>query len=248
MTLLESIAATSAFCIFEAILILALLLNYARRREAEAETFELSGRLINAQEQERARLARELHDDVSQRLAALAINAAVEERRQSTEAGGATMKTMKEDLTRLSDDVHALSYQLHPSVLEDLGLVDALKTECERASQICPIQLGLETREIPQKLADNVALCLFRIAQEGIRNIVRHARASRGEVSLRRLGGGLQLTISDDGAGFDASRHQAKSSLGHASMRQRASLLRGKIRIESQPGQGTTVQVWVPLT
>src|SRR5262249_43045828 len=157
--------------------------------------YELGGRLIHAHEEERSRLARELHDDVTQRLALLAIDAGREERNSSSPAASRTMRTMREDLVRLSEDVHSLSYQLHPSILEDLGLVVALKSECERFSQSCPTHLSVSLEEISERIPDEAALCLFRIAQEGLRNIARHAHARRAELRLERLHGGLQLTV-----------------------------------------------------
>src|SRR5262245_1784196 len=218
---------------------------HAERRRAEEAAHELSGRLINAQEEERSRLARELHDDVTQRLALLAIDAGREER-SSAPAGNTTMRAMREGLVRLSEDVHALSYRLHPSILDDLGLTEALKAECERFSRICPIHLQADD-DIPDRLPHDVALCLFRIAQEALRNIARHAGATRADVRLRRLDGGLQLVVGDNGAGFDPAQRRTRTSLGHAGMQQRVFFLGGKIHIDSSPGHGTTVVAWVPL-
>jgi signal transduction histidine kinase len=147
----------------------------------------------------------------------------------------------------LSEDVHALSYRLHPSILEDLGLADALRSEGERFSQVCAVQLEMTLQDIPEKLPNEVALCLFRIAQEALRNIARHAGAERAELRLRRLDGGLQLAVSDDGVGFDATRKGARLSLGHASMRQRAFFLGGSLDINSRPGQGSVILAWVPF-
>ncbi len=156
------------------------------------------------------------------------------------------MRSMREGLVRLSEDVHALSYRLHPSILEDLGLIEALKGECERFSH-CPVRLEANVRDIPDALPQDVALCLFRIAQEGLRNIGRHAGARQAAVSLRRLDGGLELTVKDDGAGFDLGERRAGMSLGLAGMRQRVALLGGRIDIESSSGHGTTILTWVPL-
>jgi signal transduction histidine kinase len=239
--------AVSAAILAQAALIAWLLYERQQRRRSEAAAHDLSGRLIRAQEEERSRLARELHDDVTQRLALLAIDAGREERNLSGHAGGAVMRTIREGLIRLSADVHALSYRLHPSILEDLGLTEALKSECERFSQTGSIRLGTDLDEVPERLPRDVALCLFRIAQEALRNVARHAGASRAEVSLRRLDGGLQLAVKDNGAGFDSAAHRIKTSLGHASMRQRAFFLGGKVGIDSRPGHGTVVTAWVPL-
>jgi signal transduction histidine kinase len=241
------ILAICAVVLVQAALITWLFYEHRRRRRSEAASHELSGRLIHAQEEERSRLARELHDDVTQRLASLAIDAGREERNLSNPAIGNTMRTMREGLVRLSEDVHALSYRLHPSILEDLGLDEALKSECERFSRLCPVQLETDVQGIPDRLPHDVALCLFRITQEGLRNIARHAGATRAELRLRRLDGGLQLAISDNGAGFDAARIRTRTSLGHASMRQRVFFLGGTVDIDSRPGRGTVILAWVPL-
>jgi signal transduction histidine kinase len=242
-----------ALGVLQGIFIVVLLVNgrrlrraHVERRRAEEAAHELSGQLINAHEEERSRLARELHDDVTQRLALLAIDAGREERSPGP-TGGTAMRTMRERLVRLSEDVHALSYRLHPSILEDLGLIEALKSECERFSRTCSIRLEASAKDIPEKLPHDVALCLFRVAQEGLRNIARHAAARQVEVRLRRLDGGLQLTVRDDGIGFDPARNRSRISLGHASMRQRVLLLGGMVDIASRPGHGTTIQACVPL-
>ena len=225
-----------------------LLYEHRRRCRSEAAAYDLSGRLIYAQEEERSRLGRELHDDVTQRLALLAINAGREERNLPSPAGGDAMRTMREGLVQLSEDVHALSYRLHPSILEDLGLREALKSECERFSQTSSLRLELNADEITEQVPRDVALCLFRIAQESLRNIARHASASGVGIHLRPLDGRLLLTVRDDGVGFDPEQHRTRASLGLASMRQRVALLGGKLKIDSKLGQGTIVSAWVPLT
>jgi len=222
-------------------------IDITKRRQAEEAARELSGRLINAQEEERSRLARELHDDVTQRLALLAIDAGRGERNLPSAAGGTAMRAMRESLIRLSEDVHALAYRLHPSILEDLGLIEALKTECERFGRVASIPVDLKAQEVPDPLPHAVALCLYRIAQEALRNVGRHARASAVQVSLRRLDGGVQLAVRDNGAGFDPAQQRDRPSLGHASMRQRIYQLNGELEVESAPGHGTTVLAWVPL-
>jgi signal transduction histidine kinase len=239
--------AVGAAIVLQGILILWLLYERHQRQRSEVAAHALSGRLISAQEEERSRLARELHDDVTQRLASLAIDAGREERVLSGSAGATVVRALREGLARLSEDVHALSYRLHPSILEDLGLVEALRAECDRFSRACPIRLEADARDLPERPPRDVALCLFRIAQEGLRNITRHAKASEAEVVLRRLNGGLQLAVRDNGAGFDPRQDRTRTSLGHASMRQRVFLLGGKVEIDSRPGHGTTIRAWVPL-
>jgi signal transduction histidine kinase len=234
--------------VLQAGLIAALLAQRGHRRRAEHESRELSGRLLTAHEDERRRLARELHDDLTQRLARLAIDAGGLERgggRSSVEDG--TARSMRDELIRLSEDVHALSYQLHPSVLDDLGLVEALKAECDRVSRREPVRVSVEARDVPPELPSDAALCLFRVAQEALRNVVRHARARAVRVSLVPSDGGLRLAVQDDGIGFDPAASRGGPSLGHASMRERVRLIGGELDIDSAPGRGTTVVAWVPL-
>jgi signal transduction histidine kinase len=235
-------------------LILGLLANrrwlrkeHAERERAEDEAQELSGRLINAHEDERARLARELHDDVTQRLAVLSIDAGRMERDLAPSGGSAGLKSVREGLVRLSEDVHALSYRLHPSILVDLGLAEALSAECDRFSDFSAVAISCDVEALPDGIAPDVALCLFRVAQESLRNITRHAHATEAQLSVRPVEGGLELIVRDNGQGFDKDKSRGKASLGHASMRQRIRHLGGDLTIESNPGSGTIIRARVPL-
>jgi signal transduction histidine kinase len=156
------------------------------------------------------------------------------------------MGKMKDGLVRLSEDVHALSYRLHPSILADLGLQAALRSECEQMSESSAIVVDLDADDIPEQVPQGARLCLFRIAQECLRNAARHASASRVEVRVWQSGKALQLTVRDDGIGFDHRKRREKPSLGLASMRQRVSLLGGDIKIASKPFKGTKIWVSVP--
>lgn len=230
----------------ESLLIVGLLVQRARRRRAEDEAVALSRRLITAHEDERGRLARELHDDVSQRLVRLVIDTAQVEKLLASSPDEGFARAMREDAARLSQDVHALSYRLHPSVLRDLGLTEALESECELFSRRESVHAELTSTSATLDLPPDRALCLFRIAQEALRNVARHARASRVEVTLSRLHRGVQMEVKDDGVGFVAERRAVRASLGHASMRERARLAHGTLEIRSAPGEGTTVVAWVP--
>ncbi len=125
-----------------------------------------------------------MHDDVTQRLAALAIDAAKMQHDAANSASSEALDTIRERLVELSQDVHALSYRLHPAVIEDLGLVAALRVECNRIARQEPISVDFASEDIPKKVDANTAICLFRVAQEALRNVVRHANASSVEVSL----------------------------------------------------------------
>jgi signal transduction histidine kinase len=221
--------------------------DITERKQAERTARELSGRLITAQEAERARLARELHDDITQRLARLAIDAGRAECDRAGRGRTETMRELRDGLVRLSEDVHSLSYKLHPALLEDLGLVDALRAECERFSRQESISVGVKLEETPAGLQPDTGLCLFRVTQEALCNVARHARAEAVTVSLRPLDGGLQLVVTDTGVGFDPGHQRQRPSLGLSSMRERVGLLGGELDVESAPGHGTTIVAWVPL-
>jgi signal transduction histidine kinase len=242
-----------ALVLFQAAIIAALLLNRRRlerervvRKEAETAARDFSERLISVQEDERSRLARELHDDITQRLAALAIEAGRAQARTSGPRNGAAMREIREGLVKLSEDVHTLSYRLHPSILDDLGLVEALKAECERFSELESIPVDVKIENNFTDPPPQVALCLFRIAQEALQNSGRHAQASQVEVSLQRSDSGFGVCIRDNGVGFDPKNPRERASLGLASMQQRIYQLGGELDIDSEPGHGTMVLAWVP--
>jgi len=221
--------------------------DITERKQTERAARALSGRLIAAQEAERARLARELHDDITQRLACLAIDAGRIESGLAGAERNETMRDLRDRLVRLSEDVHSLSYKLHPALLEDLGLPDALKAECERFSRHESLPVDVKLEQIPTKLPPDAGLCLFRVTQEALRNVARHAHAKAAAVSLRPLDGGLQLAVTDTGVGFDPGQHRHRPSLGLASMRERVRLVGGELDIESAPGHGTSIVAWVPV-
>ncbi len=217
------------------------------RERAAVQIRELAGRLIDVQEKERARLARELHDDITQRLAGLAIDVGRCELGTSEVPPAETARGVREGLVKLSEDVHALSYRLHPSILEDLGLAAALRAESEHFTRQESVTVDLNFRELPKEIAREPALCLFRVAQEALRNVARHARARAVEISLRGLDGGLQMAVRDDGCGFDTNSQRVRANLGLVSMHERVRSLGGELEVESAPGQGTTILAWVPL-
>jgi signal transduction histidine kinase len=239
------ITALSIFVLLAALLI-GLVSQRIRRRRAEAEALTLSGRLITAHEDERRWLARELHDDITQRLVGAAIDAAKLPGGDLTPSDSDARRSICDTLMQLSEDIHDLSYRLHPSVLADLGLVEALKAECDRLTRSAAVRVDVEADKLPPSLPREVALCVYRIAQEALRNIERHAKASIVQLSLALRDDGLLLAVSDNGSGFEPGL-QTRPSLGHASMRERIRLLSGKLEIRSALGRGTTVVAWVPI-
>jgi len=209
----------------------------------------LAGQLLNAQEAERRRLARELHDDLTQRLAALAIEAArLEHQPQSSQgaiSGG--LKEMKDKLEELCKDVHAISRRLHPSVLDDLGLADAVHSECARFAQREGIVVNYKSENIPQGVPPDIALYTYRIIQEGLGNIARHARATEVDISLVGKDDAIHLSLKDNGIGFNPLKVK-KGGLGLAIMKERVYLVNGDFSIQSRPGQGTVIEVLIPLS
>jgi PAS domain S-box-containing protein len=224
-----------------------VLRDVTEQKRVESGMRELSRRLIRAQEDERALLARELHDDVTQRLAVLAIELGRAESAAPDGAQTEAMQAVRAGLMRLSEDVHSLAYQLHPSILQELGLVEALRAECERRLRQGRIDLTADLEPLPAAVGKDAAICLFRVAQEALNNLIHHANARTANVTLRNMDGGLLLAVRDDGDGFDPALAGERMHLGLASMRERVGLVSGTLDVESTPGEGTTIVAWVPL-
>jgi signal transduction histidine kinase/ABC-type uncharacterized transport system substrate-binding protein len=225
----------------------AISIDITERRQAEDGARDLNGRLITAHEDERARLARALHDDVTQRLALLAIDAGRKEKGLGDTVAGQALRSIRHDLVQLSEDVHALSYALHPAILEDLGLMEALKAECARFGAVEGIPTSFRATGDIDEPTQTLSLCLYRVAQEALRNVARHSGASSVEVELRAVGGELELAVEDNGVGFDPIQKQSRPSLGLAGMRQRLFLVDGELMIDSAPGNGTIIVARAPL-
>jgi len=252
-----------ALIAFETLLINLLLINRARRRKAEREQQRahhallksqddfrnLAGKLLSAQESERRRLAREMHDDLTQRLAVLAIDIGkIEQGFQDTQDPVFEMlQSVREGLVHLSGDIHAISRQLHPSILEDLGLVDAVKSECSSFTQREGIAVDYRTESVPPGIPADVAICIYRIVQEGLRNVAKHADTTHLQVALTGKDDSIHLMIKDQGAGFDPKAMEKKPGLGLVSMQERVRLIQGNISIESRPGKGTVINVRASL-
>ena len=222
-------------------------IDITERRQAADDARDLNGRLITAHEDERARLARALHDDVTQRLALLAIDAGHKEKGLGDTIARQAMRSMRHDLVQLSEDVHALSYALHPAILEDLGLIEALNAECGRFGGVEGIPTSFRATGAVDDPTQALSLCLYRVAQEALRNVARHSGASSVEVELRAVGAKLELAVEDNGVGFDPTQKQARPSLGLAGMRQRLFLVDGELLIDSAPGNGTIIVARAPL-
>lgn len=223
-----------------------ILRETTKIKTAQEELQELSRLLIHAQENERALLARELHDDVTQRLAVLAIELGKAESTGGAAVQAEVWRGIREEVVRLSEDIHALAYHLHPTVLTELGLTEALCAEADRRNQQGQIRVSVEHDPLLSVPGKDEALCLFRVAQEALNNVARHAGTDAALITLRRSGGGLLLSVADDGIGFHPELLNKGKHLGLVGMRERVRLVNGSLDIESVPGRGTTVSAWVP--
>ncbi len=233
----------------EPVVLQGFLIDITERKRAEETLQNLSARLISAQEEERSRIARELHDDFNQRLALLAVD--LERFRDqppdSPENLSQCLESLLQRTKELSSDVHRLSHQLHPSILEYLGLVAAIRSFCKELSGQHGIHIELAHHEVPRQLPKNVALCLYRIVQEALRNVIKHSGAQTARVELSGTAEELALQISDTGTGFDPGSVQARRGLGLLSMRERLRLVSGKISVERLEPNGTRIEVRVPM-
>lgn len=220
--------------------------------EHKKELQQLTGRLIFDQEKELRRLSRELHDDLTQRLALMAIEAGKLELQMSTPGTafdeylyGATR--IKEQLIRISEDVHRLSRQLHPTIINDLGLVPAINVELDAFMKQNATQVLFTHDNIPDNIDQDIALCLYRIIQEGLRNIASHSKADQSELFLRYSDQRFDLTLQDNGRGFNPKQVKSVPGLGLSSMRERVQFVHGDFFLQSAPGQGTSLRASIPF-
>jgi signal transduction histidine kinase len=222
--------------------------NLEKTTVSREELEVLAGRLITAQEEERTRIARDLHDDLSQRLAALAIEAGNLEKRVDSlpEDVRKQLDGIRRRIAGLGNDVHGIARRLHPATLEDLGLIAAIESECRGFFERGGPPVDFDYSGSFEDLPSNVTLTLYRVVQESLHNIQKYAGAQEVKVSLVEKPEGIELTIRDDGAGFDRFAPDWHPGLGLASMEERAKLLGGRFRVDSAPGQGTTIFFAVP--
>jgi signal transduction histidine kinase len=233
-----------------ALSLFATYLHYSRAelKKSRDTQVQLSGHLIKAQEKERSRLASELHDDFSQRLAVLALGLqnTAETPPDSPDTLKQTLDGFSQSVCELGDDLHSLSHRLHSSTLETLGLITGLRALCGEFGAKQGIEVEFTSEDVPRSVRPDVALCLFRIAQEGLQNLKKHSGTKRAELSVRLMDDRLFLSLCDQGRGFDADKLE-KPGLGILSMQGRARLLGGEFEIHSKPGEGTQIEAWVPL-
>ena len=217
-------------------------------RESQLDLRALSGGLLNAQDEERKRIARELHDDLNQQLAFLGIE--MEKLGQQPSASRAAIRAklrwLQDQMAELADRLHRTAYQLHPSVLEHVGLEEALQSYCADFSKHEAIQVQFTARELPAQIPPNIALCVYRVVQEALRNVAKHSGASEAQVALSASPDALRLEVRDPGRGFDTKLARGKG-LGLISMEERVRLAGGTLSIETVPGDGVSLAAEIPL-
>ena len=229
--------------------IIALSRDVTERIRHEQAIQNLSGRLISAQEEERTRIARELHDDIIQRIALLAMELTTWSKHVPEGAVDLLdrIHDSKKRLWEMSTDIQALSHRLHSSKLEILGLVSAAKTFCMELSEKHEIQVEFVHSDIPRAIPSSVSLCLFRVLQQALQNAVKHSGSSHVKVELRGRPDEIQLMVSDSGIGFDPKEAINSKGIGLITMQERLGLANGQFSITSAPGNGTKIYASVPF-
>jgi PAS domain S-box-containing protein len=224
------------------------MMDVTERKRAEEALSSMSRRLIEAQEQERTRIARELHDDLGQRLSLLANELQQLQQDPSTlpEVTG-RMAELHKQTTQLATDIQTLSHELHSSKLEFLGIAAAMRGFCQEFGEQTKLKIDFKSHDLPSPLSPDVSLCLFRVLQEALHNSVKHSRVRQVDVRLWGASDEIHLEVSDSGAGFDSEAAKQSRGLGLTSMEERLKLVKGTLSIESQLKRGTTIHARVPV-
>jgi two-component system CheB/CheR fusion protein len=218
-----------------------------RLNRTQEELRGLTAHLLLVQEEERQRVARELHDDISQRLSLLEIALQEIDAAEGKQPAEDRVKTVRDQVHALNTDVRTLSHRLHPAILNDLGLPAALKALVTEFGRREEMPATYSSHDVPEQVPERAAIALYRIAQEALRNVAKHAGKTHVKVMLSGTKNGLQLKVMDFGLGFDQDAEPATPGLGMISMQERARLAGGTLEVQSSLGHGTTITVEVPL-
>jgi len=226
----------------------ALRLSEEKARTSYNEVRDLAGRLISAREGERTRIARDLHDDIGQRVASLSIGLSRIQRQIPGAANPArqSLSNLEQQSTQLSSDLRRLSHELHPGALEHLGLLEALRERCDDFTHESGVPVRLDVSDAWRDVSGTLALCLYRIAQEALRNVATHAKAHNVTISLEQLNGHVIMHVADDGCGFDPAAKAGRQGLGLVSLNERVHMLGGALDVTAARGAGTRIAVTLP--
>jgi len=224
------------------------MIDVSERKQAEEALKDLGGRLIAAQEEERRRVARELHDDFNQRLAVLSVE--LEQLGQKIEKPlglHRDIRRLQAQAQEIAAEIHRLSYKLHPAKLDHLGLAAAVKSLCAEITKRGRVKVEFHQSGFPAQLDNDITLCVFRIAQEGLRNCEKHSGAESARVVLTKARNAVRLMVSDNGCGFNTKSKLMEKGLGFISMKERLHVVGGEMNVYSKPLHGTRIEVSVPL-
>jgi PAS domain S-box-containing protein len=222
-------------------------IDVSESRLAEETLATISQRLIDAQEEERGRIARELQDDITQQLAMLSVSLdLLAQSGSASSAGKREIEKIRKEVEGLSEDVRAFSHRLHPARLDYLGIAEAAGALCQEMSAQHGVEIRFHGHGAPNDLSRRIVVCLYRVLQEALQNAIKHSGARKVEVFLCRKGDQMELTVCDRGAGFDLKTTQGRG-LGLVSMKERLKTVHGHLAIRSEPKLGTLIQAWVPL-
>jgi PAS domain S-box-containing protein len=230
-------------------LVVAMVEDITEKRTAEAALSSVTRKLIEAQEQERSRIGRELHDDMGQRLSMVAIELQQlhEDPLILPEVRNRT-RELQTQITEIAGDIQSLSHELHSAKLQYLALAAAMKSFCQEFAQQQKVEIDFKAHDLPNPLSPDISLGLFRVLQEALHNSAKHSGVRQFEVRLWGTSDEIDLTVKDSGVGFDREAAKTSRGLGLISMEERLKLLNGTLSIESQPNTGTTIYARVPLS
>jgi signal transduction histidine kinase len=225
-------------------------LDNTDRKKAAEQLRALSVSLITAQEEERGRISRELHDDLVQRLALMAMDLGklVSQTKPLLPALRKELRSLQERVVQAAELTRHIAHELHPLILEDLGIVTALRSLCEEFSRREEIEVEFISDDLPQSLTRETVSCLYAVAKESLMNIAKHARARRVLVTLAGVDSSISLSIADDGIGFTPGANDVVHGLGILNMQERVRWANGRFSLESQPGHGVLLFVEIPVT
>jgi PAS domain S-box-containing protein len=228
--------------------VIGMVANITERKRAEEALSDVNRKLIEAQEQERTRIGRELHDDIGQRLAMVAVQLQqVHEDSLVLPEVRTRMGELKREISEIANDIQSLSHELHSSKLEYLGIAAAMRSFCKEFGEHHRVEIDFQTHDLPSPLSPDSSLCLFRVLQEALLNSAKHSGVRHVEVQLWGTSDAIHLTVNDSGVGFDSEAVKQSGGLGLISMEERLKHVKGTFSIESEPKGGTTIHARVPL-
>jgi PAS domain S-box-containing protein len=223
-------------------------IDVTERKQAEEDLLRMTRRVIEAQEQERARIARELHDDIGQRVSLLAVNLAqLEQSLLKPVEVRDRIGELQKETCEIATDIHTLSHHLHSSRLEYLGMAAVMRSFCQEFGKQTKVRINFQSQDLPSLVPPDISLCLFRVLQESLQNSAKHSGAQHVEVELWGTPDEIHLVVSDSGSGFDSEGAKRSLGLGLISMEERLRVVKGRFSIESQAKRGTKIHARVPL-